>query len=414
MRKVLDPGLVHLLTELADELPTAGQPAKKKNGKSQNAFFERGWSCCAEFLTAALPAYARQSGSSRSLDATPVDSMAPIFRKFVRAAASLPSMEAFFPSKWPDRARRMLPNANPHRPSTAIWGPVLAWIMLEVAAEAIDSSQPAQTAVAVFDRLRLREPLAQAFQALGLEGEEAWRAAARLKALLLVECDSCKTASGAPVVPPEDHVKIEPGAKVPQATVSSASEEVKATEAETALAAKAGEALASEASSRTPVPPTRQSPAADLLIPEQYWADPDICWLTGAHVAEGKTYLIREPYEELLWWLQLPALFNMASEPSPQRTEAAAISKKIDRALETLKAAGYRLDKLLETEEPEPTSPKAAPSSGTTPPREKKSPQSVPRTRKVDEPEPEDLRPQEPVAAQPVGPVDPDGPPEDY
>ncbi len=31
-----------------------------------------------------------------------------------------------------------------------------------------------------------------------------------------------------------------------------------------------------------------------------------------------------------------------------------------------------------------------------------------------DEPDPEDLHPQEPVAAQPVGPIDPDGPPEEY
>ena len=160
-----------------------------------NTFFERTWSVCGIVLTVALPAYARHTGSHRSLNITPVESLAPAFRDLLRAATALPIQEGVFPAKWPAGARRMLPNANPQGPSTALWGPVLAWIILKVTAEAIDSSQPERTAVEVFDRLRLREPVAQAFHALGLEGEEGWRAAARLKALLLVECENCESAS---------------------------------------------------------------------------------------------------------------------------------------------------------------------------------------------------------------------------
>ena len=48
------------------------------------------------------------------------------------------------------------------------------------------AEQPERTALDLFDRLRLREPFAHAFAALGFEGEEAWRVAARIKVLLLV------------------------------------------------------------------------------------------------------------------------------------------------------------------------------------------------------------------------------------
>ena len=201
----------------------------------------------------------------------------------------------------------------------------------------------------------------------------------------------------------------------------------------------AAEALASEAASTSVTPPDNSTPpttrpqlsdralsdrpssvgwsAADLLIPPQYWGDPDICWLTGAHVADDKTYLVREPYEELLWWLQLPALFRMAAAPTPHRAEAVVMSKKIQHALDTLEAAGYRLDKFLETDEPEPprsgtSKPDPTSESAATP--EKEALESVPKTGKTLDPDPENLRPQEPLAAQPVGPVNPDGPPEEY
>ena len=42
-----------------------------------------------------------------------------------------------------------------------------------------------RVALDLFDRLRLREPFAQAFAALGFEGEEGWRVAARIKVVLL-------------------------------------------------------------------------------------------------------------------------------------------------------------------------------------------------------------------------------------
>ena len=37
------------------------------------------------------------------------------------------------------------------------------------------------------------------------------------------------------------------------------------------------------------------------------WRDPDVGWLTGLHESDGVSYFAKEPYEALMWWLQLPA-----------------------------------------------------------------------------------------------------------
>ena len=58
---------------------------------------------------------------------------------------------------------------------------------LELLAESIDAEKPERAALDLFDRLRLREPLAHSFLALGFKGEESWRATARIKVALLVE-----------------------------------------------------------------------------------------------------------------------------------------------------------------------------------------------------------------------------------
>ena len=419
LRAALDPHLVHMLAGLAEPAPVAGVPVRKISGKAQSAFFESAWSVTADLMTSALRAYSRSRRGGQGIDDTLVASMAPVFRKLVRGATRLPSMESLFPAKWPAGARRMLPNNNPHVPATALWGPVLAWIMLQVIAEAVDSSKPEEAAVDVFDTLRLRDPLAQAFHALGLEGEEGWRAAARVKALLLVECDACEANAkladqseevsstidsiGAPAVVSASEASTLAAAPVPNRD-----------EKQETLLAAAAEALASEASSKTSPVKLPKTPAADLLIPPRFWGDPDICWLTGAHVSQDHTYLVKESFEQLIWWLQLPALFRMAAAPTPRRVDAVVMSGNIERARTTLEAAGYRLDKLLASEEPDVTNPEATQQSKATPSQEKEAVETVPKTGAIDQPDPDSLKPQEPVAALPVGPVNPVGPPEEY
>ena len=97
----------------------------------------------------------------------------------------IPAIEALFPAPWTVAARRMLPSPSPQFTATAMWGPILAWCALELLAESIDTEEPGRVALDLFDRLRLREPFAQSFMALGFEGEEAWRVAARIKVVLL-------------------------------------------------------------------------------------------------------------------------------------------------------------------------------------------------------------------------------------
>ena len=104
------------------------------------------------------------------------------FRDRLRAAMRMPAVEALFPAPWTVAARGVLPNPSPRLTATAIWGPVLGWCALELLAESIDAENPERVALDLFDRLRLREPFAQAFTALGFKAKKAgaWRPASRL------------------------------------------------------------------------------------------------------------------------------------------------------------------------------------------------------------------------------------------
>jgi len=130
----------------------------------------------AAFLRAAQAAYlARLPEHDRpSIDNLPTDPglLASAFRRRLRAAMRIPATEALFPAPWTVAARRVLPSPSPQLTATAMWGPILAWCALELLAESIDIQNPERVALDLFDRLRLREPFAQSFAALGFEGLE--------------------------------------------------------------------------------------------------------------------------------------------------------------------------------------------------------------------------------------------------
>jgi hypothetical protein len=193
----------------------------------------------------------------------------------------------------------------------------LAWCSLQLLAEWIDKEQPERTALDLFDRLRLREPLARIFAALGFEGEEAWRVAARIKVLLLVSAGIGKAQEAAPA-----------------ATAEIAATETPAKQ----VAAPAPQTSAPEASSVLD---------EKVALAPALWLDPDVRWLCGVHEAEGHFYLIRERYEELLWWLLMPSLLRLAGESAPSRSAVEELSKIVAAALASAEAAGYRIDVLL-------------------------------------------------------------------
>jgi hypothetical protein len=225
----------------------------------------------------------------------------------------IPALEALSPAPWSGAARRVLPSPSPQRTATAMWGPVLAWCVIELLAESIDPDKPEQVALELFDRLRLREPFAHAFANLGFEGEESWRAAARIKVVLMTEAELAKTKSAArseaPAMLRNDMDETEAAIPAPASPVASEEKQIG--------------------------------------LPPDLWSDPDVRWLTRAHEAKGHSYFVREPYEELLWWLLMPSLLRLAAEPAPGRAAIDSMSRKVGDTLAEAESAGYRIDLLI-------------------------------------------------------------------
>jgi glycosidase len=378
LRKQLEPAIVRLFADVAEHPRALSVGMNKVIERDRSDFFEQVWARCESFLRAAQAAYiARLPEEARpGVDSRPTDPglLAPAFRQRLRAAMRIPATEALFPAPWTVAARRVLPSPSPQFTATAMWGPILAWCALELLAESIDIEKPERVALDLFDRLRLREPFAQAFAALGLEGEEGWRVAARIKILLL---------TGAGAGKPEEAPSEPEPSTVGEATAPEVAAKAVATKAEVNADAASVNGASSSAkgtgfspyfSSATPtgagrggVQPTHLSPEGSspsvsteskaeaeplptdekVAIAPALWFDPDVRWLTGVHEAEGHLYLVRELYEELLWWLLMPSLLRLAGETTPSRAEVEELSKTVEDALATAKAANYRIDELL-------------------------------------------------------------------
>jgi hypothetical protein len=65
------------------------------------------------------------------------------------------------------------------------------------------------------------------------------------------------------------------------------------------------------------------------------------------HEAEGWHYIVRESYEELLWWLQMPSLLNLAGAAQVDRLAVNDLTGKLDAALAAAADAGYRVEVLV-------------------------------------------------------------------
>jgi hypothetical protein len=241
------------------------------------------------------------------------------FRQRLRSALRIPAMEALFPEPWTPAARRMLPSHSPQLTSTAIWGPILAWCALELLSESINIQEPEHVALELFDRLRLREPFGHAFAALGIEGDDNWRVAARIKVVLL---------TGAGIGKEELAPTTEPVESEPVEAAQSSIVPVQNSEPED-----------------SPTHPEFERVALAAAL----WHDPDVGWLTGLHEAEGHYYINREQYEELLWWLLMPSLLSLAAQANPDPRAFAQLNKTVTEALETAEASGFRMDELFKS-----------------------------------------------------------------
>jgi len=307
LRDQLDQHVVRMFADLAEHPRAAGPVADGTGVKQRDEVLGEAWSRTQRLMLAAQHAWRGGVGDGRGSGATArmqdPPSMAKPAKERLRAAMRIPALEGLSPAPWSGAARRVLPSPSPQRTATAMWGPVLAWAALEVLAESIDPDMPEPVALDLFDRLRLREPFAHAFANLGFEGEESWRAAARIRVVLLTEAARAR-----------ERVLVAPA-----------------------------ELLS------TPEEKTARGEIADRPgLPAELWHDPDVRWLTGAHEAGKHTYIIREPYEELLWWMRMPSLLKTAAEPAPKRSDVDAMSRSVREAMDAAEAAGYRVDLLID------------------------------------------------------------------
>lgn len=92
--------------------------------------------------------------------------------------------------------------------------------------------------------------------------------------------------------------------------------------------------------------------APDAIHSEALWADPDVRWLGGVNLAAGITYFNKQRFEELLTWLQLPALLDIAGSEAIQTGAAqpngiGAIEDCVAAARKGAQLAGYDLNKFL-------------------------------------------------------------------
>ena len=97
--------------------------------------------------------------------------------KWTSASLHLPVLVSAFPESLKGAASFVLPGSDPKISSIQTWAPVLAWL-------AFQTLPPHFVPFEVFERLNLRWALAETFSSVGLEGEAAWKAAAKVSVLL--------------------------------------------------------------------------------------------------------------------------------------------------------------------------------------------------------------------------------------
>jgi glycosidase len=339
-RLLLDPSIVRQVAAFAERPRISAAAADQKTEQERKDFYELAWGRCETFIAEAQTAYIsrialeRNAGGEREF--SDPASLAGIFLKRLQAATRIPAIEALFAPPWSVAARRVLPSPSPQFTATAMWGPVLAWCVLELLAESIDAANPQRVALDLFDRLRLREPFAQALAALEFDSEESWRVAARIKVLLLAEA-----GIGNPLAEADIAIAAEKSPPVADAPA----DVIEATAAEAELAIPASDPTPDSANRELAEP---MAPAdLSLTLAPDLWLDPDVRWLTGVHESQGRLYLVRESYEELLWWLLTPSLLRLAAETAPNRAAVEKMGHAVKEALAQAATAGYRIDVLI-------------------------------------------------------------------
>jgi glycosidase len=261
LRAVLDPALIASL----------GSPSRTERAEAAPSAADAGDRARALLIAA-------RELSRRNPDVTlgelggDIESAVRAFAGQLDAALRIGGLEARFESPWPGDARALF--AADH---AAALGTLIAWCALEALGRVRDPSNAPDAAARLFDALRFRGVVAEAAGRLGLEREECWRAAARVRVALA-------------------HARSAPTA--------------------------AARAL---------------RPAALGWI-----SDPDAARLTDVNEYEGVRYFVKEPFATLVWWMAIPALLQLAADPSPSPEGVRALERNIAAYMDAAAAVGYR------------------------------------------------------------------------
>ncbi len=344
LRSLLDQDTVRLLADLAEHPRGNGVGVTdRKLNRKRNELSNIAWSRCEAFLREAQQAYRSRTG--RQIEMTMPGLLGPAFRTRLGAAMRIPMVEALFPShgrvppgeycRAPARnsLRRRCGDRFSHGACSRLWP--------NLSTQRIPRKSRSKSLIACACESRLLK----SFNALGFEGEAGWRAAARIKIVLLSESGIAEPTQ----TPPAHAASAIPDAEKEE-PVPGSSKEVGA------AATKAPDALVD-----TKPATTVEGSKTGALSPS-LWNDPDVRWLTGVHMAGDHTYFVCEPYEELVWWMQMPALVRLAAEITPSKAKVGEMNQLIQKALLAASESDYQLDKLLDMTQPKPaaTTPGAA------------------------------------------------------
>jgi hypothetical protein len=86
--------------------------------------------------------------------------------------------------------------------------------------------------------------------------------------------------------------------------------------------------------------------SSPATAPFAWLHDPDVAWVVGIHKYEDISYLVKEQFERLLWWLNLRALLEIAEADTLDLEKLVAVQKQIKTRMLTAEAAGYRVETL--------------------------------------------------------------------